>query len=140
MSIADRIAGALGARKAGGWWRTSTAHCHGGDTADGLTFRSPSDDPEKLIVHCHTHECHKTTEARNRARDNLRAAAGLDPWQPSRAHTGTGAAQDDQKQRKGSGDSLQAPKRCHRRPQAACDDARCPAGTLPGAGRRQQKH
>ena len=67
MSIADRIAGALGARKAGGWWRTSTAHCHGGDNTAGLAFRSPDDDPEKLIVYCHTRACHKTAEGRNRA-------------------------------------------------------------------------
>ena len=103
MSIADRIAGALGARKAGGWWRTSTAHCHGGDTADGLAFRSPDDDPDKLIVRCYSQSCHETLEGLNRARDNLRAAAGLAPWQPSRAHGGAGAAQDSQKQRKGSG-------------------------------------
>lgn len=103
MSIADRIAGALGARKAGGWWRTSTAHCHGGDTAAGLAFRSPDDDPDKLIVRCYSRSCHETLEGLNRARDNLRAAAGLAPWQPSRTHGGAGAAQDSQKQRKGSG-------------------------------------
>lgn len=104
MSIADRIAGALGARKTGGWWRTSTAHCHhGGDTVDGLAFRSPDDDPDKLIVRCYSRGCHETLEGLNRARDNLCAAAGLLPWQPSRTHGGAGAAQDSQKQRKGSG-------------------------------------
>lgn len=35
MSIAGQITGAIAARKSGGWWRTSTAHCHGGG-ADGL--------------------------------------------------------------------------------------------------------
>lgn len=84
MSLADRIAGAIGARKSGGWWRTSTAHCHGGDTAGGLAFRSPSGDPDRLDVRCYSRSCHETTEGRNRARDNLRAAAGLPAWQPTR--------------------------------------------------------
>ena len=74
MSIADRIAGALGARKAGGWWRTSTAHCHGGDTVNGLAFRSPGDDPGKLNVRCYSRGCHETFEGLNRTRDNLRVA------------------------------------------------------------------
>lgn len=43
MSIADQIASAIGARKAGDFWHTTTAHCHGGDTTDGLAFRSPDD-------------------------------------------------------------------------------------------------
>ena len=82
MTLADTIAAAIGARRSGGWWRTTTAHCHGGDTADGLAFRSVD---EKLTVRCFTHSCHETLEGLNRARDNLRAAAGLPAWQPSTA-------------------------------------------------------
>ena len=104
MSIADRIAGALNARKSGGWWRTSTAHCHaGGDTVDGLAFRSPDDDSEKLTVRCWTRGCHENLEGLNHARDNLRAAAGLPRWEPSKAHGGAQIDQDGQAQRKGSG-------------------------------------
>ena len=104
MTIANRIAGAIGARKSGGWWRTSTAHCHGGDTAAGLAFRSPDDDPDKLIVHCYSRRCHENLEGLNHARDNLRAAAGLPRWEPSKAHDAAQIDQDDgQAQRKGSG-------------------------------------
>ena len=80
MTLADTIAAAIGARRSGGWWRTTTAYCHGGDTADGLAFRSVD---ERLAVRCFTHGCHETLEGLNRARDNLRAAAGLPAWQPS---------------------------------------------------------
>ena len=83
MSLADTIASAIGARQSGGWWRTSTAFCHGGDTADGLAFRSPDEEPDKLIIRCFSHGCHESLEGLNRARDNLRQAAGLSPWQPS---------------------------------------------------------
>ena len=86
VTLADQIAGAIGARKSGGWWRTSTAHCHGGDTAGGLAFKSPTDNPDRLDVRCYSRNCHETTEGRNRARDNLRAAAGLPRWDPSSAH------------------------------------------------------
>lgn len=102
MNLADTIAGALGARKAGSWWRTSTVHCHGGDTVDGLAFRSPDDDPDKLIVHCYSGGCHETLTDLNRARDNLRAAAGLPPWQPLRAYSSAQTVQDGQKERKGN--------------------------------------
>lgn len=81
-TIADMIAGAIGARFSGGWWRASTEHCHGGDSHGGLAFRSPDDDPDKLIVHCYSRNCHESVEGRNRARDNLRAAAGLPEWRP----------------------------------------------------------
>ena len=83
MSIADQIASAIDARKSGDWWRTSTEHCHGGDTVDGLAFRSPDEEPDKLIIRCFSHGCHESLEGLNRARDNLRQAAGLSPWQPS---------------------------------------------------------
>ena len=125
MSLADRIAGTLGARKAGGWWRTSTAHCHGGDTADGLAFRSPNDDPENLFVYCYSRNCHESMEGRNRARDNLRAAAGLPPWQPSRAYSSAQTVKDGQKQRKGSGIP-------YKRPNAVTDGPRQPV-TAPEA-------
>ena len=86
MSLADRIAGVIGARKSGDWWRTSTMYCHGGDTAGGLAFRSPDDDPDKLLVRCYSRNCHESVEGRNRARDNLRAAAGLPRWQPAETY------------------------------------------------------
>ena len=100
MNIADQIASAIGARKAGGWWRTSTAHCHGGDTAGGLAFRSPRDDPDRLSVHCYSQHCHETKEGRNRARDNLRAAAGLPSWQPAGPQSGPQRRSGSWKQRK----------------------------------------
>ena len=84
MTLADTIAVAIGAKRSGGWWRTTTAHCHaGGNTRDGLAFRSPDDNPDKLIVHCYSRSCHESVDGLNRARDNLRQAAGLTPWQPS---------------------------------------------------------
>ena len=63
---------------------------------DGLAFRSPDEEPDKLIVRCYSHGCHESVEGLNRARDNLRQAAGLPPWQPS-AH-GHRAAIDGQRQ------------------------------------------
>ena len=97
MTLADTIAGAIGAKRSGGWWRTTTAHCHaGGNTRDGLAFRSPDEEPDKLNVRCYSHGCHESLEGLNRARDNLRQAAGLPPWQPS-AH-GHRAAIDGQRQ------------------------------------------
>ena len=101
MNIADQIAGAISARNSGGWWRTTTAHCHaGGDTRDGLAFRSPDDDPNKLIVHCYSRSCHETKEGRNRARDNLRGAAGLPPWQPASPQSDAQGHSGNWKQRK----------------------------------------
>lgn len=103
MTLADTIANAIGAKRAGGWWRTSTAICHGGDTADGLSFRSPDDDPDTLIVYCFSRGCHDSAEGRNRARDNLRRAAGLPPWEArAPSHGGiTGDAQRRRTERKG---------------------------------------
>ena len=42
----------------GGWYRTSTAICHGGDHKTALSFQNgdrPGDSP--LRVHCHSHNC-----------------------------------------------------------------------------------
>lgn len=42
----------------GGWYRTSTALCHGGDSRHGLAFRDgerPGESP--LRVYCHSHNC-----------------------------------------------------------------------------------
>ena len=57
----------------GGWYRTSTAICHGGDTRHGLAFQDgerPGDSP--LRVHCHSHNCDATT-----IRHALQQATGL---------------------------------------------------------------
>ena len=40
----------------GGWWRTSTQYCHGGDNPTDLVFRDGKDG--RLIVHCHSKGCH----------------------------------------------------------------------------------
>ena len=58
---------------AGGWYRTSTAVCHGGDSKDALAFRDgerPGDAP--LCVHCHSHSCDATA-----IRHALQQATGL---------------------------------------------------------------
>ena len=58
---------------AGGWYRTSTAVCHGGDSKDALAFRDeerPGDAP--LRVHCHSHNCDATA-----IRHALQQATGL---------------------------------------------------------------
>ncbi|MCY4091406.1 MAG: hypothetical protein OXF62_11360 [Caldilineaceae bacterium] len=58
---------------AGGWYRTSTAVCHGGDSKDALSFRDgerPGDAP--LRVHCHSHNCDATA-----IRHALQQATGL---------------------------------------------------------------
>ena len=58
---------------AGGWYRTSTAVCHGGDSKDALAFRDgerPGDAP--LRVHCHSHSCDATA-----IRHALQQATGL---------------------------------------------------------------
>ena len=115
MTLADTIAVAIGAKRSGGWWRTTTAHCHaGGNTRDGLAFRSPDDDPDKLIVHCYSRSCHESLEGRNRARDNLRQAAGLPPWQPL-AHSHKATPDGHRRRRTGrrkvpAGGSLLGPK------------------------------
>ena len=57
----------------GGWYRTSTAVCHGGDSKDALSFRDgeqPGDSP--LRVHCHSHNCDETA-----IRHALQQATGL---------------------------------------------------------------
>ena len=46
---------------AGGWYRTSTAICHGGDNKSALSFcdsEHPGDSP--LRVYCHSHNCDAT--------------------------------------------------------------------------------
>lgn len=120
MNLADTIAAAIGARRSGGWWRTTTAHCHGGDTADGLAFRSVDD---KLIVRCFTNGCHETLEGLNRARDKLRAAAGLPAWQPSgtgqiATHGGPGRGRAGHKTTQGS----PGPKRVQMAPEQRTAD------------------
>lgn len=57
----------------GGWYRTSTAICHGGDSKDALSFRDgerPGDAP--LRVYCHSHSCDATA-----IRHALQQATGL---------------------------------------------------------------
>ena len=57
----------------GGWYRTSTAICHGGDNKNALAFqdgRRPGDSP--LRVHCHSHNCDPTA-----VRHALQQATGL---------------------------------------------------------------
>ena len=57
----------------GGWYRTSTAICHGGDNKTALSFqdgRRPGDSP--LRVHCHSHNCDPTA-----VRHALQQATGL---------------------------------------------------------------
>ena len=57
----------------GGWYRTSTAICHGGDSKDALSFRDgerPGDSP--LRVYCHSHNCVATA-----IRHALQQATGL---------------------------------------------------------------
>ncbi|MCY4083153.1 MAG: toprim domain-containing protein [Caldilineaceae bacterium] len=57
----------------GGWYRTSTAICHGGDNKTALSFQDghrPGDSP--LRVHCHSHNCDPTV-----IRHALQQATGL---------------------------------------------------------------
>ncbi|MDE0200213.1 MAG: toprim domain-containing protein [Caldilineaceae bacterium] len=57
----------------GGWYRTSTAICHGGDSRTALSFQDgdrPGDSP--LRVHCHSHNCDPTA-----VRHALQQATGL---------------------------------------------------------------
>ena len=76
MSVAEQIAIAIGAvKRADGRYATSTLHCHGGDNPTQLVFADA--EGGGLNVWCYTRECTKTREGRNRARDNLRKAAGL---------------------------------------------------------------
>ncbi len=58
---------------AGGWYRTSTALCHGGDSKNALAFRDgehAGDAP--LRVYCHSHNCDA-----NAIRHALQQATGL---------------------------------------------------------------
>ena len=58
---------------AGGWYRTSTALCHGGDNRSALSFRDgerPGESP--LRVYCHSHNCDATA-----IRHALQQATGL---------------------------------------------------------------
>ena len=58
---------------AGGWYRTSTAICHGGDNRSALSFRDgerPGESP--LRVYCHSHNCDATA-----IRHALQQATGL---------------------------------------------------------------
>ena len=76
MSVAEQIATAIGAAKrADGRYATSTLHCHGGDNPTQLVFTDT--EGGGLKVRCYTRDCTKTREGRDRARDNLRKAAGL---------------------------------------------------------------
>ena len=59
--------------RAGGWYRTSTAICHGGDNKSALSFQDgerPDDSP--LRVQCHSHNCDATA-----IRHALQQATGL---------------------------------------------------------------
>ena len=57
----------------GGWYRTSTAICHGGDTRHGLTFQDGDRPGESsLRVHCYSHNCDPTA-----IRHALQLATGL---------------------------------------------------------------
>ena len=76
MSVAEQIAIAVGAaRRADGRYETSTLHCHGGDNPTQLVFTDA--EGGGVNVWCYTRNCTKTREGRNRARENLRKAAGL---------------------------------------------------------------
>ena len=81
-----RIAAAINAQYRDGWYMTSTKYCHGGDSENQLHFRS-NDHPDSLVVVCHTKGCHKSKEGLNRARDNLRKAANVPAFKPSRRTT-----------------------------------------------------
>ena len=57
----------------GGWYRTSTAICHGGDNKNALSFHDgerPGESP--LRVYCHSHNCNATA-----IRHALQQATGL---------------------------------------------------------------
>lgn len=57
----------------GGWYRTSTAICHGGDNKSALSFQNgdhPGESP--LRVHCHSRNCNPTA-----IRHALQQATGL---------------------------------------------------------------
>jgi len=57
----------------GGWYRTSTAICHGGDSRTALSFRDGHRPGESsLRVHCHSHNCDPTA-----VRHALQQATGL---------------------------------------------------------------
>ena len=57
----------------GGWYRTSTAICHGGDTRHGLTFQDGDRPGESALrVHCHSRNCDTTA-----IRHALQQATGL---------------------------------------------------------------
>ena len=63
IAIAAEVAAKLPypCTRAGGWYRTSTAICHGGDNKSALSFQDgerPGDSP--LRVHCHSHNCDAT--------------------------------------------------------------------------------
>ena len=59
--------------RASGWYRTSTAICHGGDTKHGLTFQDGERPGESsLRVHCYSHNCDPTA-----IRHALQQATGL---------------------------------------------------------------
>lgn len=76
MALADTIAAAISAKRAG-WWRTSTAICHGDDSADGLAFRSSDDDPDKLIICCFSRGCHERVGSRYSAETTYAKRQGL---------------------------------------------------------------
>ena len=72
-AAADVAARLPEARLSGGWYCTSTAICHGGDTRHGLHFQDgerPGDSP--LSVKCHSHNCDATA-----IRHALQQATGL---------------------------------------------------------------
>ena len=57
----------------GGWRRTSTALCHGGDSRDALAFQDGERPGESALrVRCHSHNCDPTV-----IRHALQAATGL---------------------------------------------------------------
>ncbi|MCY4640291.1 MAG: hypothetical protein OXC94_08125 [Chloroflexi bacterium] len=57
-----------------GWFRTSTAVCHGGDEPDGLAFRQRPDG-NGIDVHCHTGGC-----TRGHIVTALEGVVGLPIW------------------------------------------------------------
>ena len=75
IAIAAEVAAKLPypCTRAGGWYRTSTAICHGGDGKDALSFHDgerPGESP--LRVYCHSHNCDATA-----IRHALQQATGL---------------------------------------------------------------